>query len=60
MDSVPQMIKFDTPGGNSMFSILLSPLPVTADNLDVVVTAGWISQEDVCAGVEAGSVAVCP
>ena len=60
MDSVPQMIKFETPGGNSMFSILLSPLPVTADNLDVVVTAGWITQEDVCAGVEAGSVAVCP
>lgn len=60
MDSVPQMVKFDTPGGNSMFSILLSPLPITADNLDVVVTAGWISQEDVCAGVEAGSVPVCP
>jgi len=60
MDSIPQMIKFDTPGGNSMFSILLSPLPITADNLDLVVTAGWITQEDVCAGVEAGSVAVCP
>jgi D-xylose transport system substrate-binding protein len=60
MDSVPQMITFVTPGGNSMFSILLSPLPITADNLDVVVTAEWISQEDVCAGVDAGSVAVCP
>ena len=60
MADVPQMVVFDTPGGNAMNSILLSPLPITAANLDLVVTAGWITVEDLCAGVEAGSVAVCP
>jgi len=60
MDSVPQMVQFTTPGGNEMFSILLSPAPITQANLDLVVTAGWITQEAVCQGVTAGSVAVCP
>jgi D-xylose transport system substrate-binding protein len=60
MDAVPSMITFTTPGGIDMFSILLSPIPITQDNLDLVVTAGWISQEDACNGVTAGSVAVCP
>jgi len=60
MEDVPSMIKFTTPEGNEMFSILLSPQPITQDNLDLVVTAGWISVEDLCKDVEAGSVAVCP
>ena len=60
MADVPQMVMFETPEGNNMNSILLSPQPITADNLDIVVTAGWISVEDVCKDVEAGSVAVCP
>jgi D-xylose transport system substrate-binding protein len=51
---------FTTPGGNEVSSIFLEPIPITQDNLDVVVDAGWISEEDLCAGVEAGSVAVCP
>jgi D-xylose transport system substrate-binding protein len=51
---------FTTPGGNDVSSIFLEPIPITQDNLDVVVDAGWISEEDLCAGVEAGSVAVCP
>jgi D-xylose transport system substrate-binding protein len=54
------MIVFETPGGNSMNTILLSPQPITQDNLDLVVTAGWISVDDLCKDVEAGSVAVCP
>ena len=60
MEDVPSMVKFDTPEGNSMFSILLSPQPITQDNLDLVVTAGWITVDDLCKDVEAGSVAVCP
>jgi D-xylose transport system substrate-binding protein len=51
---------FTTPGGIDITSILLEPIPITQDNLDVVVDAGWISQDDLCAGVEAGSVAACP
>jgi D-xylose transport system substrate-binding protein len=56
---VAGVIQFDSPGGNSMTSILLTPIPITTENLDVVVDAGWISQEELCQGVELGTVAVC-
>jgi D-xylose transport system substrate-binding protein len=59
MDDVPQMLLFQTPGGNEMHSILLSPLPITIDNLDLVVTASWVTVEDLCKGVTAGTVEVC-
>jgi D-xylose transport system substrate-binding protein len=51
---------FTTPGGNELSSIFLEPIPITQDNLDVVVDAEWITTDELCAGVEAGSVAVCP
>ncbi len=35
---------FTTPEGNEVTSILLQPIPITQDNLDVVVDAGWIDQ----------------
>lgn len=51
---------FETPGGNELSSIFLEPIPITQDNLDVVVEAEWISTDDLCKDVEAGSVAACP
>lgn len=51
---------FDSPGGNAMTTILLDPIPVTQDNLDVVLDAGWIDAEALCQGVEAGTVDACP
>ena len=51
---------FTTPGGNDITSILLDPIPITQDNLDVVLDAGWIDAATLCQGVEAGSVAACP
>ncbi len=39
--------------------ILLTPLAVTKDNLDVIISKGWITKDEVCAGVKAGAVAVC-
>ena len=51
---------FTTPGGNELSSIFLEPIPITQDNLDVVVDAEWISVDELCAGVESGSVAACP
>lgn len=36
----------------------LKPVPITRDNLDVVVKAGWIKKEELCKGVT-GNVAVC-
>ena len=50
---------FTSPEGNELTSILLEPQPITQDNLDVVVDAGWIDQATLCEGVEAGSVAAC-
>jgi D-xylose transport system substrate-binding protein len=50
---------FTTPGGIDVTSILLTPIPITQENLDVVLDAGWIEQADLCQGVEAGSVDAC-
>jgi D-xylose transport system substrate-binding protein len=50
---------FTTPGGNSLSTILLTPIPVTQDNLNVVLDAGWITKADLCKGVDAAKVAVC-
>jgi D-xylose transport system substrate-binding protein len=58
--SVAGTAPFTTPGGVDVTSILLTPIPITKDNLDVVVDAGWIDQESLCEGVTAGSVAACP
>jgi len=50
---------FTTPGGNEVASILLKPQPITQDNLDLVIDAGWISKDAACQGVAAGSVPAC-
>lgn len=60
LEEIPGTVIFDSPGGNQMTSILLTPIAVTADNLDIVVDAGWISVDELCLGVDPGSVAVCP
>ena len=51
---------FRTPAGNTVSSILLDPVPVTRDNLSVVLEAGWTTKEMLCHGVTAGAVAACP
>ena len=51
---------FTTPGGVEVSSILLKPIPIMKDNLNVVLDAGWIDSATLCQGVEAGSVAACP
>lgn len=51
---IPDAVKFTTPGGHEMDSVFLAPVPVTKDNLPVVVDAGWISQEALCQGVQNG------
>ena len=50
---------FTTPGGNDLATILLTPIPVTQDNLNVVLDAGWIDKAALCDGVDAAAVAVC-
>ncbi|NMM43080.1 D-xylose ABC transporter substrate-binding protein [Rhodospirillaceae bacterium KN72] len=45
--------------GVEMNAMFLKPVPITAENLNVVVDAGWISKDALCQGVPAGKVAVC-
>ncbi|MCB1355652.1 MAG: D-xylose ABC transporter substrate-binding protein [Maritimibacter sp.] len=46
--------EWTSPSGTTMTSIFLAPVPITQENLSVVVDAGWISQEALCQGVENG------
>jgi D-xylose transport system substrate-binding protein len=39
------------PKGIKMNAIFLKPVPVTKDNLDVVIKAGWVKKAVVCQGV---------
>lgn len=43
-----------SPGGTTMTAMFLAPVPVTADNLSLVVDAGWIAKDKLCQGVTAG------
>jgi D-xylose transport system substrate-binding protein len=57
---IPGASPFKTPGGINVSSILLKPQPITKDNLNLVLDAGWIDQAKLCQGVPAGSVKGCP
>ena len=47
------------PKKQKMTAVFLKPIPITKDNLNVVIEAGWISKDAVCQGVKAGTVKVC-
>jgi D-xylose transport system substrate-binding protein len=51
---------FTTPGGKSVQSIILTPTAITKDNLQSTIDAGWVTKDQVCAGVTAGSTPACP
>ena len=59
MEDIPNRVEFTTPGGNTMNSVFLAPVPITRDNLSLVVDAGWIPQDVLCQGVPAGGPAPC-
>ena len=60
MDAIEGATKWsDGPNGVEMNSIFLTPNPITKDNLNEVIDAGWVSKDVVCQGVAAGSVAAC-
>jgi D-xylose transport system substrate-binding protein len=59
MEQIPGRIEFTTPAGNVMNAVLLAPVPITRDNLSVVVDAGWITKEALCQGVPPGGPAPC-
>jgi D-xylose transport system substrate-binding protein len=60
MSDVPGVMKFDGgPRKVAMNALLLTPIAITKDNLNVVVDAGWIKKDEVCRGVKPGTVKAC-
>ena len=60
MDEIAGTVKFSGgPKAVEMNSYFIAPLPITKENLATVIDAGWISKEEACQGVAAGSVAAC-
>ena len=60
MSDVPGVTKFNAgPKKIGMNALLLAPVPITRDNLDIVVDAGWINKDELCQGVKPGTVKVC-
>lgn len=50
---------FETPNGTTVKAFILQPTPITAENLDLVIDGGWITQEDLCANVTDSPPAAC-
>ena len=60
MSEVPGVVKFTGgPKKIPMNALLLIPIPITKDNLDVVIDAGWIKKDEACQGVKPGTAKVC-
>ena len=54
MADIDGTIEWTSPSGTTMTAMFLAPVPITKDNLETVVDAGWISKEDLCQGVSGG------
>lgn len=50
MDKIEGAAPFKSPSGKDLTSMLLKPIPVTKDNLNVVLDAGWITKDELCQG----------
>ena len=53
VDKITGAAPFVTPGKNTVSSIIIAPHPITKDNLNVVIDAGWITKDKLCLGVDA-------
>ncbi|WP_163265701.1 D-xylose ABC transporter substrate-binding protein [Chelativorans alearense] len=60
MEDVENAVKWsDGPNGVEMNAVFLAPVPITRDNLNVVIDAGWVTKDVVCQGVQPGTADVC-
>ena len=60
MEEIENAVKWaDGPNGVEMNAVFLAPVPITKDNLNAVIEAGWVSKDVVCQGVKPGSAEVC-
>jgi D-xylose transport system substrate-binding protein len=54
MSDIEGAEQWTSPAGTTLWAEFLDPIPITADNLETVVDAGWIDRETLCQGVENG------
>lgn len=54
MSAIEGAEEWTSPAGTTLTARFLEPMPITRDNLDVVVDAGWIERDALCQGVENG------
>ncbi len=54
MSDIEGAMQWESPEGNTLWAKFLKPVPITEDNLETVVDAGWISQGELCQGVSSG------
>jgi len=54
MNGIQDSQAWTSPGGTTMSAVFLAPVPITKDNLDVVVDAQWITKDALCQGVSGG------
>ena len=54
MSDIPGAAQWTSPSGTTLWAKFLAPVPITRDNLSVVVDAGWISRDALCQGVTNG------
>jgi D-xylose transport system substrate-binding protein len=60
LSEVPGVMKFSGgPKKVTMNSLLLTPIPITKDNLSLVIDAGWIKKDEVCRGVKPRTIEIC-
>ncbi len=60
MDKIDNRVLFeDGPKKVPMNAVLLTPVPIRHDNLNVVIDAGWVSKEVACQGVTKNVPAAC-
>ncbi|QFU07699.1 D-xylose-binding periplasmic protein precursor [Rhodobacteraceae bacterium THAF1] len=58
MSDIEGAEEWTSPAGTTLIAQFLEPVPITQDNLDVVVDAGWIEKDALCQGDTSGA-AVC-
>lgn len=54
MDEIEGSATWTSPSGTEMTARFLAPMPITQDNLNAVVDAGWITKDALCQGVSGG------
>ena len=57
--SIEGATEFITPTGASQAAILLEPIAITKDNLDLVLDSNWITKDALCQGVTENAPAQC-